>query len=118
MYHHIVDTTATVATALGHKLNRVLVLGEQVKCQRFRQRVQGRHHLVDGAESQNGQHRPKNLLLHDSVRPSDTIQYSRRDLQGVRRVPVATQHDLVRVDKTTDAVEVLAVDDSAVVGIA
>ena len=112
----VVDAAATELQT-GHHLTRDgLILGENVKGEGPRHIVE----LVDGVAeifvAANRQDRSKDLFLHDGVAPFHIAQNSRLNLQIFRRGPAAVG-DLFRIDEAAESVEMLAVDDVAVVWI-
>ena len=113
---HIVDAPAAELEA-GHGLtDAVPVPREQVERQWLRPVRQEAVQILKPVIGEDGQDGAEDFFLHHRGAGSDMVQNGGRDLQRVRG-GLASDHHLVGIDQTQQPLEVLLVDDPAVVGI-
>src|SRR5271170_5027059 len=111
---YLIDRAAAEGQACKEVIDRLLISAEQEAGKRLRMLLHlanGRIHVLVG---EDGKKRPKDLVLHDRIVPSDWI-----DDRGIEiaclRVERPTSDDLLLIDETSQALSGLWADDARVV---
>ena len=110
----IVDTAAAELAPGGHLPGNGLVGGEEVEGQRVGHGIDLLHGLIQRIIGEDGHERSEDLFLHHRVREGHVVHDGRLDLQRIR-IGAAPQHHLVRIDQSADPLEMLLIDDLAVI---
>lgn len=116
MHQCIVYQSATGACRIQHLVDKLLVAREHIQRQRIIPRVDILDRIVDVVDTDHGQDRAKQLVLHQLVVPVDVGNDCGGNVQ-VLLIGLATDHDLAGLVLGQDllqAVVVAVVDDAGV----
>src|SRR5580700_11242318 len=113
---HLIDCSAAKGQACEEMIDSLLVTAEEETGKRFWALLHLKNGRIDVLVREDGQKRPKDLILHDWIVPRHRIEDCRIDVARFR-VGRTTGDDLLLINEPRQALNCFWADDARVVGV-